>query len=175
MGSFAGWVQIGNTINVNELTKNSGGTPTNADALPTFRVYGPAGAFPSGFVLNGTCAFKDTGSVTNASNASPIQITSANHGLTTGARVTITGVLVNTNANGTFVITVVDANNFTLNGTTGNGAYGGGGVWNVTGLYTASIAATGANGFASGQTYTVVFNFQISGTNYGDISTFVCT
>ena len=174
-GSFAGFVQLGNSIPVNLLAKPGSLVPTNADALPTFRIYGPAGALPSGFVLNGTCAFKDTGAITNATNASPIVITSANHGLTTGARVTITGVGGNTNANGTFIVTVVDANTFSLNGTTGNAGYTSGGIWNATGLYTTVIAATGVNGFASGQNYTVVFNYQISGTNYGDVATFMVT
>jgi len=175
MGSFAGFVPLGNTIAVNLLTKSAGNIPANADQLPTFRVYGPAGALPSGFVLNGTAALKDSGAITNASNASPIVITSNNHGLTTGARVTIAGVGGNTAANGTFVVTVIDANTFSLNGSTGNAAYTSGGTWNSTGLYSATIAATMANGFASGQTYTLLFNFTVSGTNYGDTATFIVT
>lgn len=72
-----------------------------------------------------------TGSVaiTAATNASPIQITSAAHGLATGASITLTGVGGNTAANGSWSITVVDANNFTLNGSTGNGAYTSGGTY----------------------------------------------
>lgn len=67
--------------------------------------------------------------VANATNASPIQITTATaHGLTTGQSVPINGVTGNTAANGFFTVTVVDALNFTLNGTTGNGAYAGGGT-----------------------------------------------
>lgn len=59
-----------------------------------------------------------------ATNASPIQITtSAVHDLTTGQQVTIVGAEGNTAANGTFVVTVLDANNFTLDGSAGNGAY----------------------------------------------------
>lgn len=70
-----------------------------------------------------------TFSVTAASNASPVQITtSVAHGLTTGDTVTVTGVLGNTGANGTFVITVVDPTNFTLTGSTGNAAYTSGGT-----------------------------------------------
>jgi hypothetical protein len=70
-----------------------------------------------------------TFTVSGASNASPIQITTTgSHGLTTGDYVTITGILTNTAANGTFAITVVDGTNFTLDGSTGNGAYGGGGT-----------------------------------------------
>ncbi len=72
-----------------------------------------------------------SGSIANATNASPIQITSSNHGLSTGERVTISGVVGNTAANGTFNVTVVDANNFNLDGSTGNGAYVSGGTWSM--------------------------------------------
>jgi hypothetical protein len=66
--------------------------------------------------------------ITAASNASPIKITVANHGFNTGETVVIAGVGGNTAVNGTWVITVVDANNFNLNGSTGNGAYTSGGT-----------------------------------------------
>jgi hypothetical protein len=70
-----------------------------------------------------------TFSINAATNASPIAITTtANHNLTTGKTVTITGVVGNTAANGTFVITVTGLNSFTLNGSTGNGAYTSGGT-----------------------------------------------
>src|SRR5262249_18622792 len=75
------------------------------------------------------CEDSITGPVLDATNASPIVITSANHRLTTGAQVVINGVVGNTAANGTFTISVVDANRFSLNGSSGNGAYTGGGVW----------------------------------------------
>ena len=61
--------------------------------------------------------------ITGATNASPIQITVANHGLGTGETVVVASVGGNTAANGTWVITVTGANTFTLNGSTGNGAY----------------------------------------------------
>jgi uncharacterized delta-60 repeat protein len=72
------------------------------------------------------------GTITNATNTGPIVITSANHNLISGTQVTISGVGGNTNANGTFAVTVVDKNTFFLNGSTGNGAYTGGGTWTVT-------------------------------------------
>src|SRR5262249_52886011 len=59
-------------------------------------------------------------------------ITSANHGLTTGAQVVITGVGGNTTANATWTITRIDANTFSLNGSTGNAAYTSGGTWKLT-------------------------------------------
>ncbi len=70
-----------------------------------------------------------TGSITGATNASPIVITSPNNGLVSGETVSIGGVQGNTNANGTSTITTINANSFSLNGTTGNGAYSGGGLW----------------------------------------------
>lgn len=72
-----------------------------------------------------------TRTVTAASNATPIQITtSVANALVTGQTVTISGVTGNTAANGTFVITRIDSTNFTLNGSVGNGAYAGGGTVN---------------------------------------------
>jgi hypothetical protein len=69
--------------------------------------------------------------VTNATNATPIQITtSVANALVTGQTVTISGVVGNTAANGTFVITRIDSTNFTLNGSVGNGAYTSGGTVN---------------------------------------------
>lgn len=65
--------------------------------------------------------------ISAATNASPIQITSATHGLSTGQRVAIMGVGGNTAANGNWTVTVVNTTQFTLNGSTGNGAYTSGG------------------------------------------------
>ena len=70
-----------------------------------------------------------TGTISGASNTGPIIITSDNNGLVTGDSVTIGGVLGNTAANGTFTVTYINSNQFSLNGTTGNGTYSGGGTW----------------------------------------------
>jgi hypothetical protein len=62
--------------------------------------------------------------ITNATNAAPIVITtSAVHGLTTGDQVLNAGVLGNTAANGLFAVTVLTTTTFSLNGSTGTGAY----------------------------------------------------
>lgn len=67
--------------------------------------------------------------VSGASNATPIQIdTTAAHGLSTDNTVHIVGVGGNTAANGDWVITFVDSDSFTLNGSAGNGAYTTGGT-----------------------------------------------
>ena len=82
-------------------------------------------------------------SVTAASNTSPIQVTSQSHGLTSGMHVTISGVTGNTAANGTWPVSVVDKDNFTLTGSTGNGAYASGG--NVTVPARALLILAGAS------------------------------
>jgi hypothetical protein len=66
--------------------------------------------------------------ITGATNASPIVITISSHGYTTGQKVAIQGVGGNTAANGVWTITVVDSNTFSLDGSTGNGAYTSGGT-----------------------------------------------
>jgi len=75
------------------------------------------------------------GFITNATKANPCQITSPNHSLITGTLVYIGNVLGMTQLNAAiYTITVVDANNFTLNNTdsTGFSTYTKGGVWNTS-------------------------------------------
>lgn len=172
MGQFLGFVQLGNTLNATILTRDNTNAPQEPSSLPIFRTYGPAGALANG---QGSATQQNTGTITGASNASPIVITSNNHGLQTGMKVTVTNVLGNTAADGTFVITNLTTNTFSLNGSTGNGAYTSGGAWHVTGLHQISIACTTANGFASGQTYFLYVTWVISGVTYGDVYSFtVC-
>lgn len=168
MSEFSGYTILGSTFNGVFQVVDTSDTPINADALPTYRIYGP-----DGFVEDGTCAFKDSGSVTAATNAAPIQITSASHGLTTGARITITGVAGNTAANGTFTITKVNDNAFTLDSSTGNGAYVSGGVWNKTGLYSYTADGLGATGYEAGEVYFPNFEYAISSTAKGDVHSFI--
>jgi hypothetical protein len=71
-----------------------------------------------------------SGSVINATNATPIVITSANTtGLSSGDEVVISGVGGNTAANGTFFITALTTTTFSLDGSAGNGVYTTGGNW----------------------------------------------
>ena len=65
--------------------------------------------------------------ITAATNASPIVITCASHPFTTGQGLTIAGVVGNTNTNGNWIITKIDANTFSLNGSSGNAAWTSGG------------------------------------------------
>lgn len=74
-----------------------------------------------------------TFAINAATNASPIEITvtASAHRLATGDRVSISGVSGNPAANGTWTITKTAANKFTLDGSTGNGAYTSGGTVTV--------------------------------------------
>lgn len=68
-------------------------------------------------------------SITAASNAGPIVITtSAAHNLATNQFVRVAGVTGNTAANDNWQITVLTSTTFSLNGSTGNGAYVSGGT-----------------------------------------------
>lgn len=159
MADFVGNVVLEDTLNVGFQISVSG-VPANADDFPTFRIYGSAGLLAS---AGGTATFRQTGTITGATNANPIVITSTAHGLSTGMRVNITGVGGNLAANTTATITVLTANTFSLNGVAGNGAYTAGGTWRVAGFYNLAIAATAANGFEAGQTYTVHVSWTVSG------------
>lgn len=83
----------------------------------------------SGIGSGGTVTVVTALTVAGATNATPIVITTSGaHGLESGNRVIISGVLGNTRANGTFTITKVDSTNFSLDGSYGNGTYTSGGT-----------------------------------------------
>lgn len=174
MGHFFGIVQIENPLRSTVLSRNTSGTPTDSQTPPAYRVYGPAGLMQAG---TGTLVLKDPsasgGGITGASNASPISITSPAHGLSTGANVTISGVAGNTAANGQWTVTVVDADHFTLNGSSGSGAWTSGGTWHVSGLYDVNFTPQAANGFLSGQCYSMLVSYTISGTPVADVFSFM--
>ena len=109
---------------------------TPGDGTGRIRLYPENGACASGgctpnaATLYGPATANAVGTVTGATNASPIVIqTSAAHGFIDGAVVTIAGVRGNTAARGTWNITVVDATHFSLDGSTGNGNYTNNGTW----------------------------------------------
>lgn len=90
---------------------------------------------PSGGIPRNT--FGKSGSITGATNANPIVITtSVAHTLNTGDRVTIAGVDGNTAANETWSVTSLTATTFSVP-IAGNGTYTGGGTW--TGLVGSAI------------------------------------
>jgi hypothetical protein len=95
-------------------------------------------------------ALQATKALSTSTNATPIAMTCNAHGYSTGDTVVITGHVTNTNANGTWEITVIDSNTFTLNGSVGNGTGSGGNVRlrnntriRLTSAVTQNIASTG--------------------------------
>ena len=65
--------------------------------------------------------------VSNGDDSPIAVVTTVPHGLDSGDEVIVSDVLGNTAANGRYTITVYEPSAFTLNGTTGNGDYEGGG------------------------------------------------
>lgn len=159
--ALTSWANLDGTSATNPmLSANAGDSPftTTTEILPieiwggvtTDIALGSTPIFPFSFnarfmgtapyLRNGRANFGDfiistdettSRTVTAATNATPIQITtSVANALTTGQTVTIFGVTGNIAANGTFVITVINSTNFTLNSSVGNGAYISGGTIN---------------------------------------------
>ena len=97
----------------------------------------------------------NTKAITNATNAGPIVITSAAHGLSNGEKVVVLHVLGNLAANGCWTVANVTPDTFELSGSVGNGAYSRGGDWYraVTGAYNLSLAYQAAT---NGKYLTVV-------------------
>ena len=149
---FIGFVAIDATLKFLVQVRDASDVPIAPQSTPTYRVYGANGLMTNG---TGSASVKETGSVTGATNASPIVITAASHGLTTGQKITIASVGGNTAANGTWSIIRVDVNTFSLTTSTGNGSYTSGGTWTTTGLYEVSLTPTTANGFAVSGWYDV--------------------
>jgi len=92
-----------------------------------------------------------SGSITNIIQPSnPTQITSPDHNLQNGSIITILNVGGMTQLNGnTYTVTVVDANNFTLNGidNTAYGAYTSGGTWSSQNTFSFTLFGQNQNPF----------------------------
>jgi hypothetical protein len=83
-----------------------------------------------------------TGNVSSCTSNTPIVVTSASHGLVTGAWVKLSGVGGIDTANNTWQVTVVDANTFSLDNSSGDGIsiYNGGGTW-ISGVSTVNYSS----------------------------------
>ena len=172
MPQFLGFVSS-TTLAGSIIVRSSSGVPTDSSSAPTYRIYGSAGLMTNG--TGSLTSYKDSGSITGATNVSPIVVTSIGHGLTTGTRVTISGVGGNTAANSTYNVTVLTSNTFSLDSSTGNGAYTSGGTWHVSGLYNLSVSVSSSDGYAAGETYTLLVTSVVSGTTIADTYTFIMT
>ncbi|MFD4658246.1 hypothetical protein ACFWP2_21760 [Kitasatospora sp. NPDC058444] len=93
-----------------------------------------------------TSATLTTKTITDVTSTSPIKITAAAHGFTTGQSVGISGV-TGINANGKWLITRMDNDTFSLNGSTGNGTWSGSGTPQATSV---TVTTSAVHGFASG-------------------------
>jgi hypothetical protein len=144
------------------------GVAREATNPPTFVVIGPGGVTAGG----GTAAFMQTGTITGATNANPVVVTSTAHGLQNGQMVTISGVLGNTNANTTARVANKAANTFELAGVAGNAGYASGGQWRPTGLYKLAFDSVLRAGLEAGKTYQVVVYWAYSGQDYSGSFTF---
>lgn len=107
-----------------------------------------------------TGSFSIDGSVTGATNAAPIQITtSQGHAFPATGRVTVTGVGGNTAANGYWAFTRVDTTKFTLDGSSGNAPYTSGGKVSINGNVSTidgpyKVCTQLSNGVGGSPTYT---------------------
>lgn len=118
----------GDSIYISNVLGTTSANHTVADRVPITRISSTQFSI-DGSTGNGTHlpevvvnAANDTFYINVGYNESPIRIITASaHGLSTGNSVTISNVQGLTNANGTHNVTVVNATQFTLDGTTGNG------------------------------------------------------
>ena len=169
MGDFLGHIELESTVDFHVFCESTAGVPTDASSDPTYKIYGSSGPMSNG---TGTTTEAETGSVADATNATPINIQSTAHGLVTGQNVTVASVGGNTAANGTFDVTKVDADNFTLDSSVGNGAYTSGGLWHVTGFYSGSHSILAANGYDRSERYRIVYSATVSSAAVQDVDNF---
>jgi ubiquitin-activating enzyme E1-like protein len=140
------------TLSITNITGNNT-TPTVVTSpnhnLVSNQVIGISG-IPIGTPFANTLNNPLVGSITGATQSNPCQITNPLHGLSTGANITINNVggMIQLNGN-TYVITVIDANNFTLNDTDSTlfTAYTSGGDWTDLATNCFGIEVIDANNF----------------------------
>lgn len=170
MPGFTGFVPLGSTIDAAIIAKNSSQVPTDADSAPTYRIYSPAG-----FLSSGTLSFKDSGTITGATQANPTVYSSTGHNLTVGTKVTIAGASPS-GYNTTGDVTAVTSNTFTIAVDNSGAAYTSGGTWHATGIYDLSIPTSIGANYSSGTVYSYyVYGKFSSVTTAIDSGTFQVT
>lgn len=107
---------------------------TNTNWTLTEIAFAPSQVAPTAVAL--TNNYTQSGGISGITQANPAVVSSTSHGLATGAKIEITGVVGMTEVNGnTYRITAIDADTFRLEGedSTGFTAYSSGGTWAVNG------------------------------------------
>jgi hypothetical protein len=102
--------------------------------------------YPTQFQQSATVS----GNITNVTQANPANVTAVNHQLLTGSIITITNVVGMTELNnGTFTVTVIDVDNFQLNGinSTGFTAYDNGGTFTSSNTFSFTLFGNNQNPF----------------------------
>jgi hypothetical protein len=122
----------------------------------------------SGYLCAHSPDWDTVANITGATNASPIVVTAASHNLVSGSTYTVSGVIGNTAANGTWVIGTVTTNTFALVGSTGNSAYvSGGSVTTQTSItegLSYALAMSALMGDAA--TFASLYNYLLAATNW---------
>ena len=131
-------VQARGILQMYTATSGAGSLPSTSTAVlemdctaagdSAIQIGGSTAAVTGGtWTLNGQIR-GTSGSITGATNATPIEITDVAHGYETGAGVVISGITGNTAANGTWWITKTGTDTYTLDDSVGNGTYSAGGT-----------------------------------------------
>lgn len=114
---------------VNEAIQSASISPSLDEVNGAIDFIASLSYLPSLVTLSAVAFMSSTHTITDATNASPIVITTnAAHGLSTGALVVVTGVLGNTAADGTWYIEVLSDTTLRLLTSEGNSAYISGGT-----------------------------------------------
>lgn len=110
-------------------TMTSGATAARIAPGDTIRIMGSPDPTSLGIGATWTGEkMRGTGTITGATNATPIVCTLSSHGYTTGDTVVISGAAGNTAANGVWEVNVLTSSTFQLVGSTGNGTWTSGGT-----------------------------------------------
>jgi uncharacterized protein DUF2586/ubiquitin-activating enzyme E1-like protein len=119
---------LSSTFTAGPLMEAAGMAVNNGGTVLAVRLTANTAGFFNG-------ADRTTVTVTGATNATPTVITATAHGLLTGSIVTIAGVGGNTGANGTWKVTVLSSDTFSIPvDTTGGSSFSTGGTVQFTGL-----------------------------------------